>query len=82
MMVVADDKSTFILSGTGDVIEPENGIVGIGSGGAYALSAAIALAECSSLTAKEVALKSMEIASKLCIYTSSHFSYEILEGVA
>jgi ATP-dependent HslUV protease subunit HslV len=82
MMVVADDKSTFIMSGTGDVIEPEEGIVGIGSGGAYALSAAIALAECSSLNAKEIALKSLEVASKLCIYTSNHFTYEILEGVA
>lgn len=80
MMVVADDQSTFIMSGTGDVIEPENGVVGIGSGGAYALSAANALVDCTKMTAKEIALKAMDVASKLCIYTSNQFSYEILEG--
>ena len=80
MMVVADEKGTFILSGTGDVIEPEEGIVGIGSGGAYALSAASALVKATDLTAKEIALRAMEVASKLCIYTSNYFSYEILEG--
>jgi ATP-dependent HslUV protease subunit HslV len=80
MMVVADSQSTFIMSGTGDVIEPENGVVGIGSGGAYALSAALALVDTSDMTAKDVALKAMGIASKLCIYTSDQFSYELLEG--
>ena len=59
MMIVADDKSTFIMSGTGDVIEPEEGIVGIGSGGAYALSAASALAHNTDLSAKDIALKSL-----------------------
>jgi ATP-dependent HslUV protease subunit HslV len=80
MMVVADSQSTFIMSGTGDVIEPENGVVGIGSGGAYALSAANALVDCTDMTAKDIALKAMDVASKLCIYTSDQFSYEILEG--
>ncbi len=80
MMVVADSQSTFIMSGTGDVIEPENGVVGIGSGGAYALSAASALVDCTDMTAKDIALKAMDVASKLCIYTSDQFSYEILEG--
>lgn len=80
MMVVADETNTFIMSGTGDVIEPEEGVVGIGSGGAYALSAASALLHNSDLSAKEIALKSLEVASKLCIYTSNHFTHEILES--
>lgn len=79
MMLVADAEGTFILSGNGDVIEPEEGVMGIGSGGAYALSAAHALLNEKGLSAKDIALKAMDIAAKLCIYTSDKITYEIIE---
>ena len=78
LLVVADAKSTFVLSGDGDVIEPDDGICAIGSGGAFALSAARALAKHSKLGAKEVAQESMRIASEICIYTNSSFTVEEL----
>src|SRR5215475_11838742 len=62
VMIVADEKTTFLISGTGDLIEPDDGIVGVGSGGAFALAAARALSKHTDLTAREIALESMQIA--------------------
>jgi ATP-dependent HslUV protease subunit HslV len=76
LLIVADGKSTFVLSGTGDVIEPDDGIVAIGSGGTYALAAARALIIHSKLNAKELAMEAMRIASEICIYTNSNFTVE------
>jgi ATP-dependent HslUV protease subunit HslV len=78
LLVVADAKSTFVLSGDGDVIEPDDGICAIGSGGPFALAAARALAKHSKLGAKEIAQESMRIASEICIYTNSSFTVEEL----
>ena len=78
MMIVADRKSTFLLSGTGDLIEPDDGIVAVGSGGAYALAAARALARHSSLSARQIAEEAMTIAADICIYTNSHLTIEEL----
>lgn len=73
MLCVADKEFSFILSGNGDVIEPEDGVMGIGSGSMYAISAAKALLENTKLDAKEIATKAMEIAAKICIYTNNNF---------
>src|SRR5262249_509207 len=78
LLIVADTKSTFILSVSGDVIEPDDGLVGIGSGGSYALAAARALLKNSKLGAKDLALEAMRIASEICIYTNSNFTVEEL----
>lgn len=76
MLIVADSEQLLIISGLGDVIEPENGICAIGSGGNYALAAAIALAQNTKLSAKEIALRGMEIASSICVFTNTHFTVE------
>lgn len=78
MMIVVDTTSTFVLSGTGDVIEPDDGIVGIGSGGAFAVAAAKALAQNTDLDARAIAMKAMAIASEICIYTNSNIAVEEL----
>ena len=78
MMAVADKSVSLIVSGTGDVIEPEDGLIGIGSGGVYALAAARALMEQEKLSTEEVAKKAMKIASGICIYTNSNFNIEKL----
>jgi ATP-dependent HslUV protease, peptidase subunit HslV len=78
LLVVADGKSTFLLSGNGDVIEPDDGICAIGSGGPYAMSAARALARHTKLGAKEIAQEAMRIASEICIYTNANFTVEEL----
>ncbi len=78
MLVVLDVKSTFLLSGNGDLIEPDDGIVGIGSGGGYALAAARALAKNTSLDARAIAEAAMTIAAGICIYTNSHITIEEL----
>ena len=78
LLVVADSKSTFLLSGNGDVIEPDDGIIAIGSGGSYALAAARALAKNTKLGAKEIAMEAMRIASEICIFTNANFSIEEL----
>src|SRR5215831_4576354 len=78
MLIVADTKGTFILSGNGDVIEPDDGLVAIGSGGSYALAAARALMKHSKLGAKDLALEAMRIASEICIYTNANFTVEEL----
>jgi ATP-dependent HslUV protease subunit HslV len=78
VMIVADDKNTFLISGNGDLIEPDDGIVGIGSGGPYALAAAQALSKYSDLDAREIAIEAMQIAGKICIYTNENISIEEL----
>src|SRR5438045_8846404 len=78
LLIVADAKGTFILSGNGDVIEPDDGLVAIGSGGTYALSAARALVKHSKLNLKDLALEAMRIASEICIYTNANFTVEEL----
>lgn len=78
MLIVLDIRSTFLLSGTGDLIEPDDGIVAIGSGGPYALSAARALAANTELDARTIAQKSMQIAGEICIYTNTNIVLEEL----
>lgn len=78
LLIVADDKSTFLLSGTGDIIEPDDGICAIGSGGPYALAAARGLLKHTQLSAKEIAQEAMRLASEICIYTNSRFVVEEL----
>ena len=78
MLVVADKRSTFVLSGTGDLIEPDDGIVAVGSGGPFALAAARALARHSQLDAKQIATEAMTIAADICIYTNPHLTIEEL----
>src|SRR5687767_15197456 len=78
MLVVLDKSSTFLLSGTGDLIEPDDGIVGIGSGGPYAVAAAKALAGSTELDAREIAERAMLIAGDICIYTNANLVLEEL----
>src|SRR5689334_7831034 len=78
VMIVADDKGTFLIAGNGDLIEPDDGIVAIGSGGAYALAAARALLKYTDLGAKEIAQEAMQIAGKICIYTNENVTIEEL----
>lgn len=78
LLVVSDQEHTFIISGTGDVIEPEEGIAAIGSGGPYAQAAARALYDNTGLTAKEIIEKAMTIASAICIYTNENITIEEL----
>ena len=78
LLIVADKEHTFIISGTGDVIEPEDGIAAIGSGGPFAQAAAQALVKHSSLDAQGVVKEAMEIASRICIYTNSNLIIEEL----
>jgi ATP-dependent HslUV protease subunit HslV len=77
MMIVADASVTLVLTGTGDVLEPENGVVAIGSGGNYALAAARALAD-SPLDAEAIARKAMAIAAEICVYTNNNLTVETL----
>ena len=78
LLIVADAKGTFLLSGNGDVIEPDDGLCAIGSGGSYALSAARALLKHSKLSTKDVAMEAMRIASEICIFTNANFTVEEL----
>ncbi|MCA1558265.1 MAG: ATP-dependent protease subunit HslV [Acidobacteria bacterium] len=78
LLVVADDKSSFLLSGNGDVITPDQGVLAIGSGGPYALAAARALLENTELSAREIALAAMRIAGEICIYTNTEVIVEEL----
>jgi len=78
LLVAADREHILILSGNGDVMEPDDGITAIGSGGPYALAAARALVQYSSLTTREIALEAMKIASGLCIYTNDQIMMEEL----
>jgi ATP-dependent HslUV protease, peptidase subunit HslV len=78
MLIIVDRKSMFLLSGTGDLIEPDDGIIGIGSGGAFAQAAAKALVRHSSLDARAIAEQSMTIAAEICIYTNARLTIEEL----
>jgi ATP-dependent HslUV protease subunit HslV len=79
ILLVADAKLTYLVSGTGDVIEPDEGIAAIGSGGQYALAAATALLRNTKLSARQIAEQAMEIAGKICIFTNDNVTYEELE---
>jgi ATP-dependent HslUV protease, peptidase subunit HslV len=78
LLIVADSKGTFLLSGNGDVIEPDDGLCAIGSGGPYALSAARALARHTKLSAREIAQEAMRVASEICIFTNGNVTIEEL----
>ncbi|KQP37867.1 ATP-dependent protease subunit HslV [Pseudorhodoferax sp. Leaf274] len=78
MLAVADHTASLIITGNGDVLEPEHGIVAIGSGGAYAQSAAIALLQNTELSAEDIVRKSLGIAGEICIYTNMHHTVEVL----
>ena len=78
LLLVADPTNTFILSGNGDVIDPDDNIAAIGSGGSFAKSAATALMQNTELSAREIVEKSMAIAAQVCIYTNDHIIYEEL----
>jgi ATP-dependent HslUV protease, peptidase subunit HslV len=79
LMIVGNKEKVLVISGTGDVIEPEEGVIAIGSGGNYAYAAALAYIETSDYTASEIARKSLEIASRICIYTNNEITVEELE---
>jgi ATP-dependent HslUV protease subunit HslV len=79
ILLVADAKLTYLVSGTGDVIEPDEGIAAIGSGGQYALAAATALLRNTKLSARQITEQAMEIAGKICIFTNDNVTYEELE---
>jgi ATP-dependent HslUV protease subunit HslV len=78
LLLVADTQNTYIVSGAGDVIEPDEGIAAIGSGGAFAMSAATALVHHTKMSARQVADEAMHIAGQLCIYTNQNIVYEEL----
>lgn len=80
LLAVADSKASLILTGNGDVIDPERSIMAIGSGGHYAQSAALALLDNSELSAKDIVEKSLLIAAKVCVYTNDHFTIEELDS--
>lgn len=82
LLAVADSKASLIITGNGDVIEPENSLIAIGSGGAYAQSAATALLEDTELDARTIVEKSLTIAASICIHTNNIFTIETLESVA
>jgi ATP-dependent HslUV protease, peptidase subunit HslV len=79
MMAVADAEVSLLLSGNGDVLEPDHGLIGIGSGGAYALAAARALIDVEGMSAEAVARKAMAIAADICIYTNQHVTLEAID---
>ena len=78
LMIVADKDKTYVLSGTGDVVEPDHEVCGIGSGGNFAVAAALALIRDTDLSAHQIAEKAMDIASDICIYTNKHITFEDL----
>ncbi len=73
LLIVADKEKSFLISGTGDVVEPDDGIIAIGSGGPYALAAARALTNHTDLSAKEITLEALKITSDICVYTNNQF---------
>jgi ATP-dependent protease HslVU (ClpYQ), peptidase subunit len=80
LMVVADADTLLVVAGDGNVLEPDEGVVGIGSGGAYAQAAAEALLRHTQLTAREIAEEALRIAARLCIYTNDHIAVEVIEA--
>lgn len=79
MMAVADAEVSLVLTGQGDVLEPEGGLIGIGSGGSYALSAARALVDIDGFDAEKIALRAMAIAAEICVYTNTNVTVETIE---
>jgi ATP-dependent HslUV protease subunit HslV len=79
LLIVADKESSFLISGTGDVVEPDDGIIAIGSGGPYALAAARALVKHTDLSAREIALEALRISSEICVYTNQNIIVEELK---
>ena len=82
LMLVANSEKTFLISGSGDVIEPEDGVIAIGSGGNYALAAARALVDNSELNARDIVEKSLQIAADICVFTNANLTIEQLESIA
>jgi len=78
LLLVADREKTLLISGTGDVIEPEDGVIAIGSGGSYAYAAALAYLESSTLAAREIAERALHVAARICIYTNDEVTVEEL----
>lgn len=78
MMIVADKETTLVITGNGDVLTPDKGVIAIGSGGNYAQSAALALAENTDMDAEEIARKAMKIAAEICVYTNGELTVESL----
>ena len=78
MMIVADKNSMLVLSGTGEVMDPDGGVAAIGSGGNYALAAARALVDNTDLSAEDIAVKALEVAASICVYTNDHISVETI----
>ena len=79
MMAVADKDVSLVLTGTGDVLEPDDGVIGIGSGGNYALAAARALVDQGDMDAEAIARKAMRIAADICVYTNTHLTIEVID---
>jgi ATP-dependent HslUV protease subunit HslV len=79
MMAVADAETSLLLTGQGDVLEPDDGLIGIGSGGPFALAAARALADVDGMTAEAIARKAMAVAAEICVYTNTHLTLEVIE---
>ncbi|MCS7301672.1 MAG: ATP-dependent protease subunit HslV [Fimbriimonadales bacterium] len=80
LMVVADADTLLVVAGDGNVLEPDEGVIGIGSGGAYAQAAAQALLRYTQLSAREIAEEALRIAARLCIYTNEHITIEVMGG--
>lgn len=80
MLIVIDKKTTLVLTGNGDVLDPEDGVVGIGSGGSFALSAARALLTVDNIDAEEIVRRSMKIAADICVYTNNNLVVETLNA--
>ena len=78
MMIVANKESMLMLSGTGEVMDPDGGVAAIGSGGNYALAAARALVDNTDLSAEDIAVKALEVAASICVYTNDHISVETI----
>jgi len=78
LLIVADKSNSFLISGTGDVVEPDDGIIAIGSGGSYALAAARALRAHTKLAAKDIAAQALQISAEICIYTNANITVEEL----
>ncbi len=80
MLIVADAGSMLILSGSGEVIDPDDGVAAIGSGGNYALAAARALVQNTELSAEDIAVKALQVAASICVFTNDHISVEVIGG--
>ncbi len=78
LLIVADKENSFLISGTGDVVEPDDGVIAIGSGGPYALAVARALIKHTDLSAREIAIEAMKISADICVYTNNEITVEEL----